>query len=178
MAVRPITVIPRDGAVLRAHAKRVPGIDRSLLRLVEDMIDSMHAASGVGLAAPQIGVSLRLVVIGMPGEPPFGLVNPEIVKRSGERRISEGCLSVPGYRAEVARSERVVVKATDLKGRELRLRAEGDLLAQALEHEINHLNGILYIDQVDDPASFRPVPSSDEWEQGSDDAPAGATEEA
>ena len=155
MAVRPITVIPQDAAVLRAKAKRVPGVDRPLLALVEDMIDSMYAANGVGLAAPQIGVSLRLVVIGMPGERPFALVNPEIVKRSGDRQLIEGCLSVPGYRGEVTRSNRVVVKASDLHGRELRIRAEDDLLAQALEHEINHVNGILYIDQVEDPDSFQ-----------------------
>lgn len=155
MAVRRITVIPGDAAVLRAKAKRVPGVDKSLLRLVEDMIDSMYAANGVGLGAPQIGVSLRLVVIGMPGESPFALVNPEIVKRSGERQLIEGCLSVPGYRGEVTRSTRVVAKATDLSGREVRIRAENDLLAQALEHEINHVNGILYIDQVEDPDSFQ-----------------------
>lgn len=151
MAVRPITVIPHDAAVLRAKAKRIRHVDRSIHRLVEDMIDSMHAASGVGLAAPQIGVSLRLVVIGLPDERPFALLNPEVVKRSGERQLLEGCLSVPGYRGRVARSSRVVVKATDLQGRDVRIRAQDDLLAQALEHEINHINGILYIDQVRDP---------------------------
>ena len=155
MAVRPITVIPRDAAVLRAKAKRVRDVDRSIHRLVEDMIDSMHAANGVGLAAPQIGVSLRVIVIGLPGETPFALLNPEIVKRSGERQMPEGCLSVPGYRGPVTRATRVVVKATDLQGREIRIRAEGDLLAQALEHEINHINGILYIDQVRDPDDLR-----------------------
>ena len=169
MAVRPITLIPRDAAVLRAKAKRVPGIDRSLLRLVEDMIDSMYAANGVGLAAPQVGVSLRLVVIGMPGEAPFALVNPEIVKRSGERQLSEGCLSVPGYRGEVTRSLRVVVKATDLQGRGLRIRAEDDLLAQALEHEINHLSGILYIDLVEDLDSFQRLSDPDVSDRGSDE---------
>ncbi len=151
MAVRPITVIPRDAAVLRAKAKRVRDVDRSIHRLVEDMIDSMHAAGGVGLAAPQIGVSLRVIVIGLPGATPFALLNPEVVKRSGERQLLEGCLSVPGYRGEVTRSTRVVVKAGDLQGREIRIRADGDLLAQALEHEINHINGILYIDQVRAP---------------------------
>lgn len=158
MTVLPITVIPQDAAVLRAKAKRVPGVDKSLLRLVEDMIDTMYAASGVGLAAPQIGVSLRVIVIGMPGEPPFALINPEIVKRSGERVLYEGCLSVPGYRGEVTRSEWVVAKALDVQGRGVRVRAENDLLAQALEHEINHLSGILYIDQVEDPETFHPLP--------------------
>ena len=155
MAVRPITVVPRDAAVLRAKAKRVRDVDRSIHRLVEDMIDSMHAANGVGLAAPQIGVSLRVIVIGLPDQEPFALLNPEVVKRSGERQRLEGCLSVPGYRGAVTRATRVVVKATDLQGREIRIRAEGDLLAQALEHEINHINGILYIDQVHDPDDLR-----------------------
>ena len=172
MAIRPITVIPQDAAVLRAKAKRVPGVDNALLRLVEDMIDSMHAANGVGLAAPQIGVSLRLVVIGMPDEIPFVLINPEIVKRSGERLLYEGCLSVPGYRGQVTRSERVLAKATDLQGREIRIRAENDLLAQALEHEINHINGILYIDQVEDPDTFHRLPDLPADQESGDGADA------
>ena len=144
----------RRGRAAR-QAKRVRDVDRSIHRLVEDMIDSMHAANGVGLAAPQIGVSLRVIVIGLPDQEPFALLNPEVVKRSGERQMPEGCLSVPGYRGAVTRATRVVVKATDLQGREIRIRAEGDLLAQALEHEINHINGILYIDQVRDPDDLR-----------------------
>src|SRR6058998_117002 len=90
--------------VLRQKAKRVPKIDTAIRKLIEDMIESMYAASGVGLAAPQIGVSLRVIVIGLPDEEPFALINPEIVKTSGERRVDEGCLSVPGYRAEVTRA--------------------------------------------------------------------------
>ncbi len=134
--------------VLRQKATRVPNIDGSLARLVQDMIDSMREASGVGLAAPQIGVSLRVIVIGLPDEQPFALINPEIVKRSGERRVEEGCLSVPGYRAELTRSSTVVVKARDPNGKAVRIKAQDDLLAQALEHEIDHLNGILYIDHL------------------------------
>lgn len=148
VAVRPLTVLPRDERVLRARARKIRRIDDSTRRLVEDLIDSMHAAGGVGLAAPQIGVSLRVIVIGLPGQPPFAMINPEIVKASGERRILEGCLSVPGYRGEVTRSVKVLVKGMDLQGREIRIRAEGDLLAQALEHEINHVNGVVYIDDV------------------------------
>ncbi len=149
MAVHPITVIPQDEAVLRANAKRVRHIDQSIHRLVSDMIDSMRAASGVGLAAPQIGVLLRVIVLGLPDVQPFAMINPEIVKTSGERRLLEGCLSVPGYRGEITRSMKVVAKGLDMQGKEIRIRAEGDLLAQALEHEINHLHGILYIDQVE-----------------------------
>ncbi len=154
MAVRPITTLPHDADVLRAVAKKVKRIDGSIHSLVEDLIDSMHAAGGVGLAAPQIGVSLKVIVLGIPGVEPLALINPEIVKRSGGRRMMEGCLSVPGYRGEVIRSQRVTAKALGLDGRAIRIRAEADLLAQALEHEINHVNGIVYIDQVRNPDRF------------------------
>lgn len=151
MTVRPMSTLPADEAVLRAVAKKVKRIDDSIYALVEDMIDSMRAANGVGLAAPQIGVSLKVVVIEMPAASPFVMINPEIVKRSGARRITEGCLSVPGYLGEVIRSTRVTAKGMSLDGKEIRIRAEDDVLAQALEHEINHINGIVYIDQVVSP---------------------------
>lgn len=146
MAVHPIRVLPDP--VLREKAKRVPKIDDSIHELIADMIESMYEANGVGLAAPQIGVSLRVVVIGLPEEPPFALINPEIVKKSGERTVDEGCLSVPGYRAELTRSRVVVAKGLDPLGKEVRIKARDDLLAQALEHEIDHVNGILYIDHL------------------------------
>lgn len=146
MAVRPIVYLPEP--VLRQKAKRVPEIDASIRRLIEDMIESMHAAHGVGLAAPQIGVSLRVVVIGMPEEEPFALINPEIVKVSGERVVDEGCLSVPGYRGELTRHKSVIAKGLNPDGKEIRIKARDDLLAQALEHEIDHVNGILYIDHL------------------------------
>ncbi len=146
MAVHPIRVLPDP--VLRQKAKRVPKVDDSIRDLVVDMIDSMYAANGVGLAAPQIGVSLRVIVIALPEEEPFALVNPEIVKRAGERRVDEGCLSIPGYRAELTRSISVVAKGLDLAGKEVRIRARDDLLAEALEHEIDHVHGILYIDHL------------------------------
>src|SRR5690606_30319241 len=124
-------------------------VDDSIRRLIEDMIESMYAANGVGLAAPQIGVGLRVVVIGMPDEEPFALINPEVIRRSGERRVDEGCLSVPGYRGQLTRSEQVTVRALNEHGREVRIKAENDLLAQALEHETDHVNGILYVDRLD-----------------------------
>ena len=148
MAIHPIATLPRDASVLRAPAKRVRQFDASLRALVADLIDSMYAAHGVGIAAPQIGVGLRVVVIGMPGERPFVMVNPEVVKRTGERSLIEGCLSVPGYRGRLTRASRVLVKAQDLSGRDIRVRAEDDLLAQCLEHEIDHVNGCVYIDHV------------------------------
>ena len=148
LTVRPIRYL--GDPVLRRQAKKVRRPDESIRRLVDDMIESMVAAQGVGLAAPQIGVGLRVVVIGMPDEEPFALLNPVVVKRSGERRMEgEGCLSVPGYRGELTRSQRVVVKAMDLDGSEVRIRAEENLLAQALEHEVDHINGILYVDRLD-----------------------------
>jgi peptide deformylase len=148
LTVHPVTLLGE--AVLREKAKRVPSIDAGIHRLIEDMIESMHAANGVGLAAPQIGVSLRVIVLGMPDEEPFALVNPEIVRRSGERIVEEGCLSIPGYRTEnLTRSLSVVAKGIDPKtGREVRIKEKDTLLAQALEHEIDHINGILYIDHL------------------------------
>ena len=146
MPVHPIRFLPDP--VLRKKAKRVPRIDASIHRLIEEMIESMHAARGVGLAAPQIGVSLRVIVIGLPDEEPFALINPEIVKRSGEREVTEGCLSVPGYHADLTRSKVVTAKGLDPSGKEVRIKAREDLLAQALEHEIDHLNGVLYIDHL------------------------------
>jgi peptide deformylase len=146
MTVLPIRTLPDP--VLRRKAKRVSSIDGSIKKLIADMRETMHADPGrVGLAAPQVGVSLRVIVIGIPDEDDVILVNPEIVRRKGERLVGEGCLSVPGYMGEVTRAQSVTVKGLDLKGKEVRIKAEG-LLAQALEHEIDHLNGQLYIDHL------------------------------
>jgi len=140
--------------VLREPAKKVPLIDSAVLKLIDDMIDTMRAAEGAGLAAPQVGVSLRVVVIEVPGEDALALINPEIVKKKGERIIEEGCLSVPGYRGEVKRAVTVKVKARDRDGHEIRVTATDDLLAQALEHELDHLDGRLYVDLVESPESL------------------------
>ena len=161
MAVRPITVLGDD--VLRQRAKRGPRVDASIERLVEDMIDTMHDVGGVGLAAPQVGVPLRVVVIAIPGEEVITLINPEIVKRSGERTVTEGCLSVPGYWAEVNRSLSVTAKGRDLQGRQVRIKAKDDLLAQALEHEMDHINGVLYVDHLESLDELRKMaPESEE----------------
>ena len=165
--------------VLRRKASRVTKIDGSIRRLIDDMFETMYDAHGLGLAANQAGVPLRVLVMGIPSaelldsaqdspgtgpasfnetaeEPVEGddraveeyvLVNPEFVKRSGERVVEEGCLSIPGYRGTLTRAERVTVKGLDRDGRPVRLKAEG-LMAQALEHEIDHLDGILYIDHM------------------------------
>ncbi len=146
MTVRPIRYL--GDPVLRRPAKKVRRVDDSIRRLIADMTESMVAAQGVGIAAPQIGVGLRVVVLGMPDAEPFALINPVVVRRAGERRLDEGCLSVPGYRGTVTRSVRVTVKGLDENGREIRVKAEDDLLAQALEHETDHVNGTLYVDRL------------------------------
>jgi peptide deformylase len=159
MAVLPIVTLPQ--AVLRQKAKRVASIDASVKKLVADMRETLHADSGrLGLAAPQIGVSLRVAVIGMPGEEDLIMINPEIVKKKGERPVSEGCLSLPGYMGELKRAETVTAKWRDLSGKEVRIKAEG-LLAQAIEHEIDHLNGQLYIDHMENLETLRKLEAGD-----------------
>ncbi len=172
MAVIPIRKLPDP--VLRAKAKRVRFIDRSISKLVDDMVETMHDASGVGLAAPQVGVSLRVAVIQVPEQELRVLINPEMVRRSGELEAEEGCLSIPGYKAWVTRSECVVVKAQDLQGKDYRVKADG-LLARALQHELDHLNGTLYVDYLDSPDKLEPIGADDdddtESEAEDDEAP-------
>ncbi len=159
MAVLNIRTLPDP--VLRRKAKRVSAIDRSIKKLVKDMSETLHAEDGrVGLAAPQVGVSLRVTVIGLPDEEDIILINPEIVRRKGQRLVSEGCLSIPGYVGQLYRAEAVTAKGLDIKGKEVRIKAEG-LLAQALEHEIDHLNGVLYIDRMEDKDSLRKIQPED-----------------
>lgn len=155
MAVLPIRKVPDP--ILREKAKRIKNIDRSIAKLAKDMIETMQAASGAGLAGPQVGVPLRIVVIGVPEKETLVLINPQIMRKSGERIIEEGCLSIPGYVGEVKRAISVTVKALDVKGKEIRVKGKDDILAQALEHEINHLNGILYTDELTNKGSFRKI---------------------
>jgi len=137
--------------VLRNKAKKVTSFDSSVQKLIDDMIETLEVAQGVGLAANQVGVPLRIVVIQVPEvEDTIVLVNPEIVEKKGERLVVEGCLSIPGYQAEIMRSQSVKVKARDRNGKLIRKKAGDDLLAQCMEHEIDHLNGILYIDYLKD----------------------------
>jgi len=147
MAILPLAMM--DNRVLHQKAKRVRKIDGSIQKLFDDMIETMHHIGGAaGLAAPQVGVSLQVVVIELPGEDVITLINPEVVKSWGERDVTEGCLSLPGYRGEIKRSESVTVKGRDRHGKQIRLKADG-LLAQALEHEIDHVNGVVYIDHLE-----------------------------
>ncbi|MBM3167099.1 MAG: peptide deformylase [Chloroflexi bacterium] len=160
MAIRPICMMPDP--VLRQKAKRVTSIDGSIQHLVDDMIETMRAVSGVGLAATQVGVPLRVAVIEIPGEDVITIINPKIIERQGERIITEACLSVPGYQGELKRSVFVKVKAKDRYGRVFRVKGE-ELLAQALEHEIDHLDGVLYIDRLESPEKlWRLMPETSE----------------
>jgi peptide deformylase len=159
MAVLPVRCVPDP--VLRRRAKRVSSLDGSVQKLIDDMLETMPAVSGVGLAAPQVGVSLRIVVIGLPDEEPMIMVNPEMVKRSGERTVLEGCLSVPGYQGEIMRSVAVTVKARDRRGKEFRVKGT-ELLAQALEHELDHLNGVLYLDHLESPDKLHGIEAEEE----------------
>ena len=135
--------------VLRQKARRVTRFDDALQKLIDDMIDTMRANNGVGLAANQVGVLQRVVVIEIPEEEEVRvLINPEITRREGDRVVDEGCLSIPGYRGELTRSLKVRARALDRDGNTVRIKAEG-LLAQALEHETDHINGTLYIDHLE-----------------------------
>lgn len=163
MAIIPIR---RAGdPVLREKARRVRTLDKSIHKLIEDMWETMYDAPGVGLAAPQIGVSLRVIVIDVQDDEidPIALVNPEIVKRSGARQCDEGCLSVPGFRGNIIRSRKVTAQGIDpYTGKEVRIKAEDTLLAEALEHEIDHINGILYIDYLSSPDALIPLTDAPE----------------
>jgi peptide deformylase len=145
MAIRPI--LTAEAPILRGRTKRVTSFDASLHRLLDDMLVTMREAPGVGLAANQIGVPLQVAVIEIENKI-TELVNPEVVKGSGEQVDWEGCLSIPGFVAEVTRNAKVTVKARDRHGKEFRVKGE-ELFARALQHEIDHLNGHLYIDHLE-----------------------------
>ena len=141
-------IVKYGDPVLETPAKVVQEFDEELQKMVADMFESMYAANGVGLAAPQIGISRRVAVIdvsnGKNQEAKIVCANPEIIHFEGEQREEEGCLSVPGFRGHVARPLYVTVRAQDASGKEFEMRGEG-LLARAFCHEIDHLNGILFI---------------------------------
>ncbi len=155
--------------ILRQQAKKVGKIPTNIKKLVEDMVETMHDEHGVGLAANQIGSLQKVAVIQTPEmEEALVLINPEIVKQEGEREVEEGCLSIPGYRGTVKRSVNVRAKALGLDGKVIRIKAD-DLLAQALEHETDHLNGVLYIDHLVSPDSLWKITSAHEDEDDEDD---------
>jgi peptide deformylase len=135
--------------VLKQRAREVDEIDGDLVTLVHGMYDTMDLEDGIGLAAPQVGVRRRLFTFDLhEGEGPGVVINPEIVERDGEVLSDEGCLSVPGYRFEVVRSERVTMRGIDLDGNELMIEGD-DLLARMIQHEIDHLDGVLLLDRIE-----------------------------
>ena len=152
MAIREIRTYPDP--ILRNKTSRVDRIDGSLDRLIEDMVETMHAAPGVGLAANQVGVPLQLAVIDLSSRedseqrhPLLVMINPEILSMEGSVLEEEGCLSIPDYSDKVNRAARVKVRAQDRTGRQFELEAEG-LMAKALQHEVDHLNGLLFVDRL------------------------------
>ncbi|HGJ67390.1 TPA: peptide deformylase [bacterium] len=137
--------------VLRKVAEPVEEINDEIKQIVDDMLEAMYKFEGVGIAAPQIGISKRIIIVDTepsnPSSKPIVLINPEIVERYGEMNMEEGCLSVPEVRGDVKRAEKVVVEGLDLEGNKLRIEAT-DLSARAFQHEIDHINGTLFIDHL------------------------------
>lgn len=149
MAVREILIIGHPMLVKKAES--VDLVDADLVRLAGDMVETLHAAPGLGLAAPQVGVSKRLIVVdlsvGENKDDLIVLVNPEVVGKEGEVTCEEGCLSVPDIREKVTRPYLVTVRGLDLEGRPVEVEGE-DLLARVLCHEIDHLDGILFVEKL------------------------------
>ncbi|MCF8564426.1 peptide deformylase [Alicyclobacillus tolerans] len=136
-----------DDPVLRQRAKPVPLINKAIEKLLDDMAETMYDADGIGLAAVQVGVAKRIIVVDV-GSGLYELVNPEIVEKSGGTQVaSEGCLSLPGIRGDVPRSVNVTVRGLNRQGEEVEIKAS-DLLARAFQHEIDHLDGILFTDYL------------------------------
>ena len=176
MAILDIKVI--DEPVLRRKAKKVAKVTPELRKLIDDMIDTMRDAPGVGLAAPQVGVSERVIVVEYAedddeaeGAPPpkkklYALINPEIVWASEEMVDgTEGCLSIPGWLGDVSRHDAIAVKALNRSGQKVKINAEG-WLARIFQHEIDHLDGVLYIDRLVSPDTLRRVqPGEEEIEE-------------
>ena len=172
MALRPI--VKWGDPVLHSPAASVADIDGTVTALVDDMVQTMYAAPGIGLAAPQIGIPLRVIVIDLSVGEEKGqlikLVNPEIVEREGEQRQEEGCLSLPGFGGTPTRPARVVVKGLDLEGNE-RSYAATDLLARAFCHEIDHIDGLLFVDRLTPlkrdlmKRKLRKKARSDDWDE-------------
>jgi peptide deformylase len=149
MAVREILII--GDPILTQRSEPVDAITEEIVRLAQDMVETVHAAPGVGLAAPQVGVKKRVIVVdlsvGEHEDALYVLINPEIVFKEGEAVGEEGCLSVPEIKEKVSRPYRVVVRGLDLEGRAVEIEGE-DLLARAFCHEIDHLDGILFVEKL------------------------------
>jgi peptide deformylase len=144
-------IVKFGNSVLEKPAEKVTDFDEELRKLAEDMFESMYAARGVGLAAPQIGISRRIAVVDITfkedPEAKIVLINPEIIHKTGRHSQSEGCLSIPDFRENVSRAKEVTIRAQDLSGKFFE-KSGDDLLARAFQHETDHLNGKLYISHI------------------------------
>ena len=150
-----LQILTQEAPILRQKAKRVPRVDSSIRQLIDDMVDTMVAAPGVGLAAPQVGVGLRVLVIKTDTNLHV-LINPEMVKWEGEQIGLEGCLSIPGYVGEVKRYMQVVARGLNRNGKSVKIKGDA-LLARAIQHEIDHLDGILFVDKLTSLDTLREV---------------------
>jgi peptide deformylase len=146
VALLPIVLAADEDPVLVTRATRVPRVDETIRKLMDDMVETMIDAHGAGLAAPQVGVPLRVIVLKVDNQV-YQLANPEMVRCEGEQTGFEGCLSVPGLIGEVRRCQRVVAKGQNRHGKEIRVKGDG-LLARAIQHEVDHLDGILFTTKV------------------------------
>ena len=162
MALR--TIYGFDHPTLREKAKRVSKVDASVVKLIDDLAETMLAAPGAGLAAPQIGVPLRVFVVKGEENQVIGLVNPELLKGEGVQVGYEGCLSYPGWVGEVARYEDVVIKGRNRHGKEVRIKATG-FTSRAYQHELDHLDGILFIDRLTSLDTLRKLEELEEEEE-------------
>ena len=157
-------IITAENPILRRKAKKIHRFDPSIAKLADEMFETMHSAGGVGLAAPQIAQSIRIFVAEYEDHK-VAMVNPEIVKAEGEMLGTEGCLSIPGYVGEnIRRAEKIVVKGQDVRGKAMKVNAEG-WFARVLQHEIDHLDGILFLDRLDRPEDLHEVRDEEEEEQ-------------
>jgi peptide deformylase len=149
MAIRKIRELDDElgKEALRSHAKEVTEVTPRIRELIDDMFDTMYEANGVGLAAPQVGIRKRIVVVDVTGEDPVALINPVILEKDGEQTGYEGCLSVPGKTGIVTRANHVIVEAYNENMEKFTIEAE-ELMARALQHEIDHLDGVMYVDLV------------------------------
>src|SRR5258708_1708214 len=153
-------IITSENPILRQKAKKVHHFDPSIAKLIDDMFETMGASHGVGLAAPQIALSIRVFVAEFEDHK-VAMVNPEIIKAEGEELGTEGCLSIPGYVGDnIRRATNVVVKGQDARGKPIKVRADG-WFARILQHEIDHLDGILFLDRLDRPEDLREITESD-----------------
>jgi peptide deformylase len=159
-----LKIIQEGDPRLRQRAAKIRTVDARLRRIAADMHETMDDAPGVGLAGPQVGVMERIIVVHVPGDyigedeedVRYTLINPEIVRAVGDKTDTEGCLSIPGWLGDVPRYTSIVVRALDLDGNQIRIKAK-EWVARVLQHEIDHLDGVLFLDRVVDRSTIRPT---------------------